>query len=107
MKKRYNDNKNNDDGHNSDDDNSDREIMKLIRKRDILKIYSKSVFINLWVLLKWLFKFIKNEILYNTRKIVEIDVPTYPNKPPSCLMDNRLGRHSYVKLKVWFTREAI
>jgi epoxide hydrolase 4 len=84
----------------SDDEDIDREVVKLIRKRDIIKIHSKSLFINLWVMVKWLFKFIKNEILYNTRKIVEIDVPVYPNKPPNCLMDSRLGRHSYVKLKV-------
>jgi hypothetical protein len=89
--------------HSNGKDNNygDNEIViKLIRKRDILKIYCKSVFINVWMLFKWLFKFIKDEILYNTRKIVEIDATYYPDKPPAFLMDNKLARHSYVKLKV-------
>lgn len=72
----------------------------------IFNYYIKSIFLGLWVLLKWLIYFlwksvnqkrgVKSENSRNYR-ISESDIH---DKPPPCLVDNSYGRHSYVKLKV-------
>lgn len=86
------------------------EVLETIPKLTILSFYLKSIFIGLWVLLKWFVYLIWSNLMYNTKSdnnkksSLSSSADYYDgydhDKPPSILVDNKLGRHSYVKLKV-------
>ena len=61
--------------------------------------YIKSVCVGVWVLFKWLVFFLWNNI-FQKQLTVQSHYDGYHDKPPSILVDNKIGRQSYVKLKV-------
>lgn len=74
------------------------EILIKISRWAIFCYYLRSIAIGIWVLLKWLFQFIWHSI--QNRPQTSIDYHSYLcDKPPSCLVDNKIGLQNYVKLK--------
>lgn len=76
-------------------------VIEPLRKREIIVFYIKSVFVGLIVVLKWIISFLWSYV-YNKKKnpTCDKDDGNIHDKPPICLMDTNIGRHSYVKLKV-------
>lgn len=84
------------------------DILELITKKSIILIHVRCLYVNLLILLKWLFQFGKSYI-YNSKKYSGSgDQHIYDNqsesdRQPALLMETTLGRHAYVKLKVIIT----
>lgn len=85
------------------------EILELISKKSIILIHVRCIYVNLLILLKWLFQFGKSYI-YNSKKYSgsgdpnsvqhNSDHQSESDRQPALLMETTLGRHAYVKLKV-------
>lgn len=81
------------------------DILIKISKWTIVTYYLRSILIWLWILLKWFFQFLWHTIQQSTKQqqhtsMAPIDYHGYyHDKPPPCLVDNRIGLQSYVKLK--------
>lgn len=76
-----------------------------VPKSTIICFYIRSILIGLWVLLKWTFQCLWNTVNKSRRKTdnggENGDYYGYlHDKPPPCLVDNRIGLQSYVKLRV-------
>lgn len=78
-----------------------KNVIEPLRKRAIVGFYIKSVLVGFFVVLKWIIAFLWSYV-YNNKKYSnnDKDDSNVHDKPPTCLMDNSIGRHSYVKLKV-------
>lgn len=81
------------------------DVLIVMPKWSIFCYHLRSFVIGLWILLKWLFQFLwhsLNQSSYQQKQIqTSLDYPAYLyDKPPPCLVDNRIGLQSYVKLKV-------
>lgn len=79
-------------------------VLELVPKLEILCYYIKCVFVTLWIIMKWCMYFVWSSIS-RSAKVQAIKSKNdyyggYHDKPPACLIDNKLGRQSYVKLKV-------
>lgn len=73
--------------------------------------YLRSILIGLWILLKWFFQFVWHSIQqwstkshhhHHQQQAIMAPIEYHGNfhdKPPPCLVDNRIGLQSYVKLK--------
>lgn len=77
------------------------DILIKISRWTIISYYLRSILIWLWILLKWFFQFLWHTINQSTKhQQQQFDYHGYyHDKPPPCLVDNRIGRQSYVKLK--------
>lgn len=74
------------------------DILIKISRWAIFCYHLRSITIGIWVLLKWLFQFIWHSI--QNRPQTSIDYHSYfCDKPPPCLVDNKIGLQNYVKLK--------
>lgn len=84
------------------------DIIIKISRWTILSYYLRSILIGFWILLKWLFQFLWHSIHQSARNQQQQQqqltlTPTnyhsyFHDKPPPCLVDNRIGLQSYVKL---------
>ena len=81
------------------------DILIKISRWTIFCYYTRSIIIGLWVLLKWLFLFLWHSVQQSTSKnksqkslLIEYH-SSLCDKPPPCLVDNKIGLQSYVKLK--------
>lgn len=85
-------------------------VLMKVSQWSIFCYHLKSCLIGLWVLLKWLFNFLWQSIQSSTKyqptnaltsgSAVDYYGCVLHDKPPPCLVDNRIGLQSYVKLKV-------
>ncbi|XP_037915535.1 epoxide hydrolase 4-like [Hermetia illucens] len=77
------------------------DVIELVPKGTIFIFYTKSIFIGIWTLIKWLIHVVWSSIYQAKNKNSENPdyYDGYHDKPPSILVDNKIGRHSYVKLK--------
>lgn len=79
------------------------DILIKLSRWTIFCYYLRSIMIGLWVLLKWLFQFLWHSIQQSTTKNRPQTLFDYHSclcdKPPPCLVDNKIGLQSYVKLK--------
>lgn len=81
------------------------DILTKLSRWTIFCYHLKSILIGLWILLKWFAQFLWHSIQQSTKyqqqiPLTPIDYPDYfHDKPPPCLVDNRIGLQSYVKLK--------
>lgn len=80
------------------------DILIKVSKWTILCYYLRSILIGLWILLKWFFQFLWQSIHQSMKQqplaMTPFDYHSYfHDKPPPCLVDNRIGLQSYVKLK--------
>lgn len=76
-----------------------KNVIEPLSKKAIIGFYIKSVLVGFLVVLKWIIAFLWSYV-YNNKKYSKYDKDDIHDKPPICLMDNNIGRHSYVKLKV-------
>lgn len=76
------------------------DILIKISRWAIFCYYLRSITIGLWVLLKWLFQFLWHSMQNSIQNRPVIDYHSYLcDKPPPCLVDNKIGLQNYVKLK--------
>lgn len=79
------------------------DILIKLSRWTIFCYHLRSILIGLWILLKWSFQFLWHSIQQsskNQQQLAPIDSHGYfHDKPPPCLVDNRIGLQSYVKLK--------
>lgn len=79
------------------------DILMKISRWAVFCYHLRSILIGFWILLKWSFQFLWHSIHQSTKqqqKLTPIDYNVYfHDKPPPCLVDNRVGLQSYVKLK--------
>lgn len=79
-------------------------VLSMVSRWTILYYHLQSTLIGIWILFKWLFQFLWSLIhQYSFRypKYAIGSEHTYRHdKPPPCLVDNRIGLQSYVKLRV-------
>lgn len=81
------------------------EVLIKVSRWIIFCYHLRSILIGLWILLKWCFQFLWHTIQQSTRYQQQIALTPinhhsyFHDKPPPCLVDNRIGLQSYVKLK--------
>lgn len=80
------------------------DIINKISRWTIFGYYLRSILIGLWILVKWLFQFLWHTIHQYAKSqphnATSMEYQGYfHDKPPPCLVDNRIGLQSYVKLK--------
>lgn len=79
------------------------DILTKISRWTIFMYHVRATLIGLWILLKWFFQFIWHSIQQSLKPNQSIgsagDQSYFHDKPPPCLVDNRIGLQSYVKLK--------
>lgn len=79
-------------------------VLSMVSKWTILSYHLQATLIGIWVLFKWLFQFVWMLIhqysLKCPKRMVTHEHNYRHDKPPPCLVDNRIGLQSYVKLKV-------
>lgn len=85
-------------------------VLTIMPKWTVFCFYMRSILIALWVLIKWTFLFLWNIVSpasslssSSSRRLNRNSIEYYGclhDKPPPCLVDNRIGLQSYVKLKV-------
>lgn len=77
-------------------------LLTKISRWTIFVYHLRATLIGLWILLKWFFQFlwhsIQQSIKPNQLNAIS-DQNYFHDKPPPCLVDNRIGLQSYVKLK--------
>lgn len=80
-------------------------VLAVMPKWTLFCFYMRSILIGLWVLVKWAFQFLWSIVSptaaarrFNGNSIEYLG--SLHDKPPPCLVDNRIGLQSYVKLKV-------
>lgn len=88
-------------------DTTNSSVLELVPKFTILCYYIKCIFVTLWIICKWCMYIIWKSISRSTSAKVQAIKNInndyyggYHDKPPACLIDNKLGQQSYVKLKV-------
>uniref|UniRef100_A0A182R8C5 AB hydrolase-1 domain-containing protein n=1 Tax=Anopheles funestus TaxID=62324 RepID=A0A182R8C5_ANOFN len=77
----------------------DYDVLEVVPKWEITKIYLRCLLANLTILLKWLYESVKCKINPTAIMRRTIERTDFPNKPPIFMTDTNLGRHSYVKLE--------
>lgn len=75
------------------------DILQVIPKRQILKVYLRCLVANLILLVKWLFESVKNRLNQTTIIRRAIERTEFPNRQPNFMTETKMGRHSYVKLE--------
>lgn len=80
-------------------------VLAVMPKWTVFCFYLRSISIGLWVLLKWTLHFMWKIVrpTASSRRLNTNSIEYYGSlhdKPPPCLVDNRIGLQSYVKLKV-------
>lgn len=79
-------------------------VLSRVSRWTILSYHLQATLIGIWVLFKWLFQFVWMLIhqysLKSPKRMVTQEHNYRHDKPPPCLVDNRIGLQSYVKLKV-------
>lgn len=79
-------------------------VLAMVSRWTIVYYHLQSILIGIWILFKWQFQFLWSLIHRYSLKYPKHTKPIEPNyrhdKPPPCLVDNRIGLQSYVKLKV-------
>lgn len=79
------------------------DILTKISRWTIFVYHLRATLIGLWILLKWFFQFLWHSIQQSIKPHQSItsvgDQSYFHDKPPPCLVDNRIGLQSYVKLK--------
>lgn len=79
-------------------------VLAMVSRWTIVYYHLQSVLIGIWILFKWQFQFIWSLIHRYSLNYPKHAIALEPNhrhdKPPPCLVDNRIGLQSYVKLKV-------
>lgn len=108
--------------HKTSEKVNDTRILVLLPYWTIFVFYLKAVLIGSWIVFKWIIGFLwakqklhrwtgkdsrrhlrsrtDKDVNYNRSGEETVLYGVLNDKPPSCLIDNRYGRHSYVKLKV-------
>lgn len=79
------------------------DVLLMMSKWSIFCYHLRSFLIGLWILIKWLFQCLWHLIQQYTSKHSKHNSSNdcyLHDKPPPCLVDNRIGLQSYVKLKV-------
>ncbi|XP_055637419.1 epoxide hydrolase 4-like [Toxorhynchites rutilus septentrionalis] len=75
------------------------EILEIIPKKEIFKVYLRCIVANLILLIKWLFESVKCRVNKTTIIRRAVEQVEFPNKQPNFMTEMNLGRHSYVKLE--------
>ncbi|XP_055603507.1 epoxide hydrolase 4-like [Uranotaenia lowii] len=75
------------------------EVLEVVSKKQILKVYIRSVFASLLVLIRWLFEWVKCRVNKTTIMRKSIERVEFPNRQPGFMTETKMGRHSYVKLE--------
>lgn len=79
-------------------------VLAMVSRWTIVYYHLQSVLIGIWILFKWQFQFLWSLIHRHSLNYPKQAISLEPNhrhdKPPPCLVDNRIGLQSYVKLKV-------
>lgn len=79
-------------------------VLSMVSRWTILCYHLQSALMGVWILFKWLFQFLwslVHQYSFRYPKYAITSDHTYRHdKPPPCLVDNRIGLQSYVKLKV-------
>uniref|UniRef100_A0A182NSM5 AB hydrolase-1 domain-containing protein n=1 Tax=Anopheles dirus TaxID=7168 RepID=A0A182NSM5_9DIPT len=78
----------------------DYDVLEVVRKWEITKIYLRCLLANILTLLKWLYESVKCKVNPTAIMRRTIERTDFPNKPPIFMTDTNLGRHSYVKLEI-------
>ena len=78
----------------------DYDVLEIVPKWEITKIYLRCLLANFTILLKWLYESVKCKVNPTAIMRRTIERTDFPNKPPIFMTDTNLGRHSYVKLEV-------
>ncbi|XP_058058867.1 epoxide hydrolase 4-like [Anopheles bellator] len=78
---------------------NDYDMLQVVPKWEIAKIYVRCLLANFVVLLKWLYESVKCKVNPTAIMRKTIERTDFPNKPPIFMTDTNLGRHSYVKLE--------
>lgn len=78
------------------------DILRIVPKRQIFKIYLRCLVANLILLIKWLFESVKNRVNQTTIIRRAIERTEFPNRQPNFMTETKMGRHSYVKLEVTY-----
>lgn len=80
------------------------QTLKLISRYEMVSFYFNSVLIGIWVLFKWLVLFLWKTTVHHqgtaghSKSNENLTLNQLHERPPPFLVDNSLGRHSYVKL---------
>lgn len=83
-------------------------VLTVIPKWSIFCFHLRSILIGSWVLSKWSVHFLWNLVNKSNRNLTSTDSYGYlHDKPPPCLVDNRIGLQSYVKLKVIYDKVVV
>uniref|UniRef100_A0A182TPG3 AB hydrolase-1 domain-containing protein n=1 Tax=Anopheles melas TaxID=34690 RepID=A0A182TPG3_9DIPT len=77
----------------------DYDVLEIVPKWEIAKIYLRCLLANFTILLKWLYESVKCKVNPTAIMRRTIERTDFPNKPPIFMTDTNLGRHSYVKLE--------
>ncbi|XP_052889933.1 epoxide hydrolase 4-like [Anopheles moucheti] len=77
----------------------DYDVLEVVPKWEITKIYLRCLLANFVILLKWLYESVKCKVNPTAIMRRTIERTDFPNKPPIFMTDTNLGRHSYVKLE--------
>uniref|UniRef100_A0AAG5CXN6 AB hydrolase-1 domain-containing protein n=1 Tax=Anopheles atroparvus TaxID=41427 RepID=A0AAG5CXN6_ANOAO len=75
------------------------DVLEVLPKWEIAKIYLRCLLANFVILLKWLYESVKCKVNPTAIMRRTIERTDFPNKPPIFMTDTNLGRHSYVKLE--------
>lgn len=82
-------------------------VLMQLPKWTVFWFYMRTVPVACYVIIKWLLQFIWKSLRQSTdakRDGIDLNSIDYydgaHDKPPPCLVDNRIGLQSYVKLKV-------
>lgn len=88
------------------------DVLECLPKSTLLWFYTRSLLVGFYVVIKWTLYFVwksfsessifvkrKNQSRQDDRSSIEYYASLH-DKPPLCLVDNRIGLQSYVKLKV-------
>lgn len=106
-----NNNNNKTNGGSGNNNKTTYDVLTILPKWSIFCFHLRAILVALWVVTKWFFLFIwetlsQSKIIsrkYGTEKRASVEYyGGLHDKPPPCLVDNRIGLQSYVKLKVKF-----
>lgn len=84
-------------------------VLMRLPKRTIFCFYCRTLLVTIYIIIKWCLQFIwttisNTRVLSKRRESDDTRLIEYygdlHDKPPPCLVDNRIGLQSYVKLKV-------
>lgn len=75
------------------------DILEILPKKQIFKVYVRCVLQNVIMLLRWLYQGIKGRVNKTAIMRRAIEQVQFPNMQPNIMTETRMGRHSYVKLE--------